>query len=126
VAINYSFPATGCTATAAVTVNALPALFIASATAGSYCAGSASTIHVNLSGSATGFSYQLQLGGSNLGSAISGTGGALDFGVQGTTGAYTVIATNNATGCSRLMAGSPAISVTPLPTVFTLSADGDG
>lgn len=74
----------------------------------SVCAGSTATIGLN--GSQLGVNYQLQIGGVNTGSPVSGTGSAISFGVQSTTGTYTVVATAGSTMCTTTMAGSVSIS----------------
>ena len=90
---------------------------------GNYCAG-ASGVHVSITGSALGVSYQLYNGGVMAGPSASGTGGSLDFGLKSATGLYTVVATSTATGCSGNMSGSVSIGVNPLPDVFTVTASG--
>ncbi len=105
--------ASGCYVTTTVTVNSLPTLWTVS-TGGSYCFGGAG-VHVSLSSSTVGITYQLYVGGVPTGSPLSGTGGLLDFGLQTTAGTYTVVATNSVTGCSRTMSGSATITVNPLP-----------
>jgi hypothetical protein len=94
-------------------VNPLPTLFNVTG-GGSYCAGGIG-VNIGLSGSEVGVNYQLLLGGLNIGTPISGTGGALSFGLQTAAGTYTVVATNPSTGCSRQMAGSQTITINPLP-----------
>jgi len=70
---------------------------------------------VGLSGSQTGWSYQLQVGGSNTGSAVSGTGSAISFGSESTTGTYSVVATNGTTSATANM--GTGVSVVSTPTV---------
>ncbi len=103
----------GCSVVKTITVSALPLLCTVSG-GGNYCAGGAG-LHVGLTCSSPGVSYQLYLAGSPVGSAIMGTGAALDFGLHITTGTYTVIATSLATGCSRTMSGSATIALNPAP-----------
>ncbi len=116
----------GCTVSSVLTVNALPTLFIVSPGTGySYCTGSASTGHVTLSGSTVGVTYQLLLGGSPTGlPSMAGTGSPLDFGIQSAPGVYTVLATNNTTGCSRQMVGSSTFTIFPLPIVYNVYGGG--
>ena len=109
--ISYTYSGTGCYATKPITVNALPATFTVSG-GGSFCAGGAG-LHVGLSGSVIGTSYQL-FRGTTAGTILTGTGAALDFGPQTVAGTYTVVATSSA-GCSRTMSGSATIVVNPLP-----------
>jgi hypothetical protein len=109
----------GCTSTmsgtAVVTVYALPAVYSVTG-GGSYCSGSTG-VHIGVSGSATGNSYKLYLGGTPVSSAIPGTGAPLDFGLYTTAGTYTVIATNSVSGCTSNMTGSATITVNPNPTI---------
>jgi hypothetical protein len=104
---------------AILSVNNAPAAFTVTG-GGAYCAGGTG-IPVGISNSVTGSNYQLLLNGVNTGTPLSGTGTALSFGNKTTAGIYTVIATNNTTGCTAVMPGSVTVSVNPLPTV-TLSA----
>jgi hypothetical protein len=120
ITVTYTAP-NGCTAQVLVTVNARPNLFTVSG-GGSYCSNATPAgLHVLLSGSNTGISYQLMNGATPVGSPIAGTGSGLDFGLQlgaaspGIT--YTVVATNTTTLCSRTMTGSATITVNPQPTV---------
>ncbi|WP_306353270.1 beta strand repeat-containing protein [Flavobacterium sp. '19STA2R22 D10 B1'] len=107
---------------ATISINPLPTLFTVSGS-GSFCQGGTG-LAINLSGSQTGVNYQLQLGGVNIGSALSGTGSALVFPLQTAAGAYTVVATNATTSCVATMSGSATISINPLPTLFTVSGSG--
>jgi hypothetical protein len=120
--------ATGCagnmSGSATVGISPLPTVFAVTG-GGAYCAGSTSTLHINLSGSALGTSYQLMLAGSPSGLPMTGTGGALDFGVISTAGNYTVVATNTTTGCVNTMSGSATIVVNPLPTAFSVTGGGN-
>ena len=117
---------TGCvgnmSGSATVSINPLPTVFSLTG-GGPFCAGSTGQ-HVGLSGSASGFSYQLLFGGAPLGAPLSGTGSPLDFGIFTAGGNYTVVATNTTTGCSTLMSGTSVIVVNPLPTVFTVTGGG--
>ncbi|MCF6130814.1 T9SS sorting signal type C domain-containing protein [Flavobacterium wongokense] len=87
---------------------------------GAYCPGGTG-VSVTLSGSETNVNYQLKVDGNNVGSAVPGTGSALNFGVQTTTGTYTVVATNTNGSCnvSQTMTGNAVLA---LPT--TTSTDG--
>lgn len=86
---------------------------------GNYCTGTG--LPVGLSGSETGVDYQLYLGATPLGSPLSGTGLALDFGNQVTAGTYTVSATRLTGGCAATMNGNAIIAISkPLqPSVIT-------
>jgi concanavalin A-like lectin/glucanase superfamily protein/Ig-like domain-containing protein len=81
---------------------------------GTYYAGSAG-VAVGLDGSQLAVNYQLQLSGSNTGSAVAGTGNVLSFGYQTVTGTYTVVATTVSTGCKTNMRGSAIVAVTLQP-----------
>ena len=108
---------------ATVMVNPLPTRFNVTG-GGAYCASSAG-LHVGLSGSNVGTSYQLYNGTSMVGGIVAGSGSPLDFGILTDTGSYTVTATNDTTGCNRNMTGSVHISINPLPTVFTVTGGGN-
>ena len=82
---------------------------------GAYCAGGTG-VAVGLSGSESGVTYQLKNGAANVGTAVSGTGGALSFGNQTNAGTYTVVATN-AGGSTATMRGTVTVSIiSPLNT----------
>ena len=100
-------------------INNAPAAFAITG-GGSYCAGGAG-VPVGLNNSTTGINYQLQFNGTNTGTALAGTGAALNFGNKTAAGTYTAIATNNTTGCTAQMPGSVTVSIFPQPTV-TLNA----
>jgi RHS repeat-associated protein len=113
---------TTCTSTmtgsAVITVNALPTAYTVGG-AGAVCAGSGRSI--TLSNSQAGVSYQLIMGGNNIGSPILGIPGALRWPNQGVAGTYTVRATNSTTGCIRIMTGSVVITINPLPNLFSVT-----
>jgi uncharacterized protein (DUF2141 family) len=92
---------------------------------GTYCSGGAG-LSVGLSDSDTGVSYQLLLGGAPVGTPITGTGSAIDFGLQTTAGNYTVEATSiSSPACGPVaMNGTVSVTVRALPTVQTVSAPG--
>jgi len=119
--------ASGCSGTMAntvtITVNSLPSIFSVTG-GGSYCLGGTDTAHIRLNGSVAGTSYQLLLGGVPVGSAFSGAGLPLDFGIQPTAGVYTVLATVTATGCTASMTGSVTMVVNALPAVFNVTGGG--
>ena len=110
--------ANGCTSsnvTGSVTVNAAPTTYTVTGT--SAC----SSVTVGLSGSQTGVTYQLKRDGTNVGTAVTGTGAALNFGSQTTVGTYTVVATTTASGCTATMTGSPSVYETPTITTSAIS-----
>jgi uncharacterized protein YjdB len=118
---------TGCVATmsgsVAVTVNPLPTAYAVTG-GGVYCTGG-SGMAVGVANSQTNVNYQLFLGTSPIGSAVAGTtGSAISFGLQTTTGTYTVVATNAITGCVNNMTGSVTISVTSLPSMYLVTGGG--
>ncbi len=120
-------PATGCTnmmsGTITVGVNSLPTPYTVSG-GGSYCAGGTGS-DISLASSNTGINYQLFNGVTPVGSMISGTGGAIDFGMQTVPGTYTISATNSTTTCGNNMSGSAMITVNPAPTSYNVIGGGN-
>jgi hypothetical protein len=119
---------TGCTSllatTVSVSVNVLPEVYTLSASADGYCVGS-NGVQMMLNNSQTGVSYQLYNGSSASGGALNGTNGnSISFGFKTATGAYSVLATNNTTGCSAVMTGMPNVSVYELPSVYAVTGGG--
>ncbi len=117
---------TGCSATmtgsAVITINALPVVYAVTG-GGAYCTGGTG-VNIGVASSDTGVSYQLYNGTTPLGTPIAGTGSAISFGPQTTIGTYTVVATNNTTGCSSTMSGSVLVTINPLPATFTVTGGG--
>ncbi len=123
---------TGCTqamgGSATVALSVLPTAFNMTG-GGAYCAGGTG-FAVGLSSSqpvsgGTSYSYQLYLNGTLLpGALVTGTGGAISFGTMTAGGNYTVVATNNTTGCVNNMTGVSVILVNPLPTAYTVTGGG--
>ncbi len=112
-----------------VVVNELPLVFDLSVdNNGHYCAyPTPYGVHIYLSGSqpfGEGVTYKLILNGTFTGISYAGTGSAIDFGPQTSTGVYTVIAEYNATGCSQLMNGSATVVIDPLPLVYNVTGGG--
>jgi Glycine rich protein/GEVED domain/Secretion system C-terminal sorting domain len=118
---------TGCTnmmtGSSVIATNPLPTVFAVTG-GGAYCVGDAG-YSVGLSGSAPSINYQLLLAGAPVGAPLSGTGLALDFGIQTTPGTYTVVATDVTTGCSDNMTGSAIIIINSLPAAYTVSGGGN-
>lgn len=104
--ISYFLP-TGCVATKTVTVNQLPATYLVTG-GGTFCTGGTG-VPVGLNGSAAGFVYWLYNGSVAVGS-LAGTGSSLSFGLQTTSGTYSVYAVNSATGCARFMLSTAVVS----------------
>ena len=117
-------PATGCTNNMAGSATAFttpgPTIFEVSG-GGGYCIGGAGD-DIVLSGSQTGATYQLYYGALAQGAPLTGTGSGLDFGFQTAVGTYSVLASIGA--CSAGMFGVANVSLSPLPTVFTLDGGG--
>jgi PKD repeat protein/uncharacterized protein YjdB len=106
--ITYS-AAPACSVSRIITVDALPVAFVVTG-GGSYCSFDTG-LHVGLSGSATGVSYQLYRGTTVVGASVSGTGHSLDFGLESTAGVYKVVGTNTVAGCLSAMSDSATISI---------------
>ena len=109
------------TGTATIIINPLPTVFAVTG-GGSYCAGGTG-VHVGLSNSTVGISYQLY-DGATLMNTMAGTGGSLDFGLETAAGTYTVLATNTTTFCTNNMSGSAIVVINPLPTAYTVTGGG--
>ncbi len=119
-------PSTGCksnmSSTAVISVLPLPTAYTVTG-GGSFCA-SDSGVHVRLSGSASGITYQLFDGSVMVGSPVPGTGAILDFGLLATAGTYSVTASNTSTTCSNHMAASAVVNINALPSSFMVSGGG--
>ena len=118
---------TGCsnnmTGTAIVGINPLPGTYSITG-GGAYCSGSTG-VHIGLSGSHTGITYQLMDTTSAIGSPVAGTGLPVDFGAVTATGHYTIVATNATTTCTVNMTGTTGVSVNALPAVYTITGGGN-
>jgi Domain of unknown function (DUF2341) len=119
--IFYTMPVTGCSAVATAFVTSPPSNFTITG-GGSYCSGGTGPA-VGLNSSTTGVSYQLYNGATTVGLPVLGTGAAINFGFQTAAGNYTVIA-NPSTGCATTMTGTATISISPLPTAFSVTGGG--
>ncbi|MFN8344418.1 MAG: T9SS type A sorting domain-containing protein [Spirosomataceae bacterium] len=92
---------------------------------GGYCAGGTG-VAVGLSGSQTGFNYQLQLNGNPQGAPVPGTGYPLSFGNQLLAGNYTVVAIKaNNPGCTAPMSGSVTVTEQPVPSSALMASQTD-
>jgi len=69
-------------------------------------------------------SYQLFNGTAMVGSPMAGTGTSLSFGLQTTSGSYTVVATNVTTGCTNTMSGSVNVMTNLLPAAYNVIGGG--
>ncbi len=110
------------TGAANVAINVLPTAYVVTG-GGNYCAGGAG-MHIGLSNSDAGISYQLYNGTATAGAPVTGTGTSIDFGVFTATGSYTVVAKNLSTLCTSNMTGSVGIGINPLPTAFSVVGGG--
>ncbi|AEI49657.1 hypothetical protein Runsl_3282 [Runella slithyformis DSM 19594] len=90
---------------------------------GSYCAGG-SGVAIELANSESGVSYQLKKDNVDDGSPVNGTGSAISFGNKTVVGTYTVVATRTTGNCTATMTGSVTISITALPTAYTVTGGG--
>jgi uncharacterized protein YjdB len=117
---------TGCTGpmsgSAVVSVTPLPTAYAVTG-GGGYCAGGTG-VHVGLANSSTSVRYLLYRSGSLISSYITGTGAALDFGLQTAAGTYTVTGTTTGTSCSSSMSGSATITINALPGAYTVTGGG--
>ncbi len=82
-------------------------------------------VNVGLSSSNVGISYQMWNGGTMEGSAMAGTGLALNFGAQTAAGVYTIVATNTATGCTNAMSGNAPVIINSLPATYPVTGGGN-
>ncbi|MES2732684.1 MAG: T9SS type A sorting domain-containing protein [Bacteroidota bacterium] len=112
VRITANSPPTSKTSTNSLTINALPALYSVTG-GGAYCTGGTGVV-VGLSDSDIGINYQLKNGGTNVGSAVIGTGSSISFGLQTTATTFTVLATRALTTCTQTMSGSAIVTITPI------------
>jgi hypothetical protein len=110
----------GCSVTKTVSVTVQPSLNTYMVTGGgTYCAGG-SGVSIGLANSDNGFSYQLKVGTTNVGSPVIGTGAAISFGNKTAAGVYSVVATS-LENCTATMAGTVTITVNALPTAFNVT-----
>ena len=97
-----------------VQIHPLPQQFTLTASASSFCEES-DGVTLMLNGSQIGVSYQLYLNSVAYGVPIGGTNSPLQWMNQEGSGIYSVIATDNITGCTNIMIGAPVITMDPLP-----------
>jgi len=104
------------TGSATVVVNPLPTVFIVSSF-GNFCPGT----EVILNGSQLNTSYIL-LRDAIAVDTLAGTSSLLNFGPQTVAGTYTILASEDTTGCHTMMNGS--VTVHPNPLTFTIYPPG--
>lgn len=110
------------TSSATIVVNPLPLQYSVTG-GGSYCfAGTG--VSIGLSGSQTNTNYQLYRGGVPDGPAVTGDGNPISFGLRTAAFTYTVIATNNTTGCINQMNGSATVVILPPPNAYLVTGGG--
>ncbi len=90
---------------------------------GTYCSNEAGR-DIRMIHSDAGISYQLYNGSATVGTPTVSVGGFLNFGLQTAAGTYSVLATNIATTCTSGMADVVTVSVTPAPTIYTMTGGG--
>ncbi len=106
-----------CSDTRSFTITQPPAIAQYNVTGGgAYCAGGTG-VAIGVNGSETNTVYELYNNGIATGATTTGTGAAITFGNQTAAGTYTVLATNTNTGCTRLMIGTVAVIINPIPDV---------
>ena len=109
-------------ASATVVVNPLPLQYAVTG-GGVYCfAGTG--VSIGLSGSEPNTNYQLYRGGVPDGPAVTGTGNPISFGNRTAAFNYTVVATNNVTGCINQMNGSATIVIIAPPAAYVVTGGG--
>ena len=109
-------------AAAVITEDPLPLVFTVTG-GGHYCATGSGRITA-LTGSESGITYQLYNGTTTVGSAVSGTGSSISFGLHTVNGTYTVVAGNTATGCTSNMTSHADIVIDALPVVYSVTGGG--
>ena len=90
---------------------------------GSFCSGPGPLVGLN--GSQVGVNYQLRRNSVNTGSPVAGTGAAISFGNQNLAGTYTVVATNNSTGCVNNMTGSATVTISGSLPATSITYNGN-
>ena len=111
------------TATVAMTVNPSPSSVYSVTGGGSFCSSGIGRL-LGLSGSDVGVTYKLYRGGSTLITTVAGTGSSLNFGWRSAAATFTATGTSNANGCTVNMTGNAVVSITPAPTLYTITGGG--
>ncbi len=96
-----------------VVQDALPTVYNVTG-GGSYCAGGTG-VAISMDNSNYGITYELYRNNSPTGITHPGVSGPFSFDDVTAAGTYTVIATNDVTGCQMTMAGSATVNVLALP-----------
>jgi hypothetical protein len=122
-AVNGTSCGRNMTGNATIVVNPAPTAYAVTG-GGNYCTGMATGVAVGLANSATGFTYQLYNGTTPVSGALAGTGSGLDFGVQSTSGTYTIRATDAMTLCTSTMAGSAIVNANAAPSAHSVTGGG--
>lgn len=107
----------GCTSNSADTITMKQSPVIYDVTGGGAFCSNGTGVAISLTNSETSATYQLMRGTSNVGSAVTGTGAAINFGTFTTAGTYTVVATTGATACINNMSGNAVVKVNPAPSI---------
>lgn len=110
------------TASATIKVNPLPDQFGIMG-GGSYCYAGSGT-EITLSGSQANTNYQLYRGIIADGPAVQGDGFEITFGNRTAEFTYTVIATNNTSGCQNQMNGSATVDIIDPPSSYLVTGGG--
>lgn len=77
---------------------------------------------VSLAGSDTGMDYLLYTNGVYSGQTVSGTGSAIDFGLQSVPATYTAVASNVTTTATTLLPGTAVVAYVSAPVITTQPA----
>ncbi|MEO9070339.1 MAG: T9SS type A sorting domain-containing protein [Ginsengibacter sp.] len=123
VTVKDSKGCTGVSSTVTLAQNAGTAPIVYNVTGGGARCSNGSGLAIYLSGSQTGVDYQLQLGGTPVGTVLHGTGNPLSYFLNN-AGSYTVVATNPTAGCTSDMNGVATITVNPAPTLYNVTGGG--
>lgn len=120
--ITFTLPTT-CISTTTITVHPIPVAYAVTG-GGNYCAGDTGVV-VGLISSDAGINYQLYNGTAITGADSTGTGAAINFGLQTAAGSYTIVATNNTTSCTNTMTSAAIVGINPLPAVYNVTGGGN-
>ncbi len=113
------------TATKTVTVTVIPTPTAFNVGGGGEMCFSGSGLPITLSSSQTNVTYYLMLNGVPVtGGDKLGTGSALTWANQTSSGTYTVTSTTNTNSCPGAMNGSALITINPLPLQYTITGGG--